>query len=96
MSARSAWSRLTPLAVLLIVVVPGMFQEGCKRPSERRKEQARLDSIRTDTARPAYNPYKFGQGNAQYNRERENLGNIDSLVTPPAPRTAPPATTPRP
>jgi hypothetical protein len=62
---------------------------GCKRPSERRKEQARLDSLKNDTSRPAYNPYKFGQGNAQYNRERENLGSIDSLVTPAAP--SPPA-----
>jgi hypothetical protein len=82
-----------PAVLLAALVLPALLQEGCKRPSERRKERARLDSIRADTARPAYNPYKLGQGTAQYNRERENLGNLDSLVTPP--KTSP-STTPRP
>jgi len=76
--------RNIPAAIVILLIsltlVPGA---GCKRPSERRKEQARLDSLRRDTARPAINPYKMGQGTAQYNRERENLGNLDSLVTPP-------------
>jgi hypothetical protein len=78
--------------VLALVVLASLTMDGCKRPSERRKEQARLDSLKNDTARPAYNPYKFGQGNTQYNRERENLGNLDSLVAPASPT---PSTTPR-
>ncbi|HLF13450.1 MAG TPA: hypothetical protein VI932_00995 [Bacteroidota bacterium] len=83
---------ISPLFLVLILLLSPVLHGGCKRPSERRREQARLDSLRRDSARPAYNPYKFGRGNTQYNRERENLGNIDSLVTPPNPA----ATTPRP
>jgi hypothetical protein len=83
---------LAPLIVLLLLLAP-LFEGGCKRPSERRREQARLDSLARDSARPADNPYKYPRGNAQYNRERENLGNIDSLVTPPTPAAS---TAPRP
>ena len=97
-SLRRAGTRGAPGAVAyllvgLILVTSPVVLGGCKRPSERRKEQARLDSLRNDTARPSINPYKSGQGTAQYNRERENLGNLDSLVTPPKPNVA---TTPRP
>ena len=56
---------------------------GCGRtPEERRREEARLDSLRNDSMRPVVNPYKLGQGTDQYNRQREALGNLDSLVTP--------------
>ena len=87
---------ISPLFLVLLLFLSPVLHDGCKRPSERRKEQSRLDSLRRDTARPAYNPYKFGQGNTQYNRERENLGNIDSLVTPANPAAPGGATTPRP
>ncbi len=71
--------------IAIVVIASILAVGGCKRPSERRKEQARLDSLRNDTARPSINPYKMGEGTAQYDRERENLGNLDSLVTPPQP-----------
>lgn len=58
---------------------------GCRSPDEQRREKARLDSLRQDSLRPVNNPYKFGQGNDQYDRQRETLGNLDSLVTPPQP-----------
>ena len=59
-----------------------MTAAGCRTRSERLKEQARQDSLMRDSSRPAGNPYKLGQGTDQYNRERENLGNLDSLVRP--------------
>ncbi len=58
---------------------------GCKSPAERHREAAGLDSLRRDSARPVNNPYKFGQGTEMYNNERENLGKLDSLVTPEQP-----------
>jgi len=66
--------------MLMILVIAG-----CRTPDEQRREAARLDSLRQDSLRPVNNPYKLGQGNDQYNRQRETLGNLDSLVTPPQP-----------
>ena len=68
-----------------ILIVSLFFAEACKSPIERRKEAARLDSLRRDSARSKFNPYKLGQGTEMYNQQRENLGNIDSLVTPQQP-----------
>lgn len=87
--------RLRNLSILLVLALLAAGFAGCKKPSERRKERARLDSLRADSARPAFNPYKgMGRDNAQYNRERENLGSLDSLVTPQT--GSRPSTTPRP
>jgi hypothetical protein len=66
----------------MFLLIPGT---GCKTRWEREKEQAHLDSLRQDSARPVVNPYKMGQGTSQYNAQRENLGNLDSLVTPAQP-----------
>jgi hypothetical protein len=74
-------SLLLPGSVLVIVVMIA----GCRSPEEERRDAARLDSLRRDSLRPVDNPYKLPQGNDQYNRQRETLGNLDSLVTPPQP-----------
>ena len=67
------------------LIVVFFLMAGCKTPLERRKEAAHLDSLRNDSARPALNPYKPTHGNEIYNNERENLGNLDSMVTPQQP-----------
>ncbi len=71
------------LALLTGLMAAAIFD--CRTPDEQRRDEARLDSLRRDSLRPVNNPYKFGQGNDQYNRQRETLGNLDSLVTPPQP-----------
>ena len=71
------------LNIVLFLVI--LLCLDCKSPMERKKEAARLDSLRKDSTRPVFNPYKQGQGTGMYNRERENLGNLDSLVTPQQP-----------
>ena len=71
--------------LLLLLCGASLISIECQTPDERRKEAARLDSLRNDSTRPVNNPYKFGQGNDQYDRQRETLGNLDSLVTPPQP-----------
>ena len=71
--------------VMILVAASCLTALQCKSPAERRREAARLDSLRRDSLRPVLNPYKKGQGTAMYNRERENLGNLDSLVTPQQP-----------
>jgi len=73
----------------LLVLVFAAGGAGCRKRADRLREQSRLDSLMRDSSRRPDNPYKLGQGNDQYNRERENLGNLDSLVRPGA-------TTPRP
>ena len=73
------------LLVCIIYIGFALLATGCKSPIERRKDAARLDSLRRDSTRPVNNPYKMGQGTGMYNRERENLGNLDSLVTPQQP-----------
>jgi len=79
-------SHLTPIAVFLLAIgIAGVFLTGCKTREEEEREQARLDSLRQDSLRPVNNPYKFGQGNDQYNRQREALGNLDSLSSVPQP-----------
>ena len=46
-----------------------------------------MDSLRReDSLRKAWNPYKIGQGTSQYNAQRENLGDINKLVTPDQPQ----------
>lgn len=72
-------------AFVLIVLAVSLMNFGCQSPEEERREQARLDSLKQDSLRPVNNPYKFGQGNDQYDRQRETLGNLDSLVTPQQP-----------
>ena len=69
------------LAVIGVLIV-GQTLTGCKTRQDRLREQARRDSLMQDSSRRPDNPYKLGQGNDQYNRERENLGNLDSLVRP--------------
>jgi hypothetical protein len=69
----------------LILLIAFSWFIGCKSPIERRNEAAHLDSLRRDSTRPRVNAYKFGQGTEMYNQERENLGNLDSLVTPQQP-----------
>lgn len=54
---------------------------GCKPPKGRRMEAARLDSLRRDSLKALYSPDGPGQRTTMYDRERENLGNLDSLVT---------------
>lgn len=71
--------------VFILAVLISIVLNDCRSPDEQRREAARLDSLRRDSLRPVNNPYKFGQGNDQYNRQREALGNIDSLVTPQQP-----------
>jgi len=85
-------SALVPGIACLAVTCLLVFSQtltGCKKREDRLREQVRQDSLMRDSSRRPDNPYKLGQGNDQYNRERENLGNLDSLVRP-----AP--TTPRP
>lgn len=65
----------------LLLIVGGTSCGGGKR----QREMSRLDSLTRDSAQPSPNPYKMGQGTNMYNRERENLGNLDSLVTPAQP-----------
>ncbi len=72
-------------SVLLLSILVGCVIAGCKSPIERRKDAAHLDSLRRDSTRPVNNPYKFGQGTEMYNQQRENLGRLDSLVTPEQP-----------
>ena len=73
------------VATLIVLVVVSSLALDCKSPAERKREAAHLDSLRRDSLRPVLNPYKMGQGTDLYNRERENLGNLDSLVTPQQP-----------
>lgn len=70
---------------ILALVLFSLSVFSCQSAEEQRREAARLDSLRRDSLRPVNNPYKFGQGNDQYNRQREVLGNLDSLVTPAQP-----------
>jgi hypothetical protein len=79
---RNMMSRFLPYILFVALLFVAV---GCKSPIERRREAALLDSLRRDSARPVNNPYKYGQGTQMYNQERENLGNIDSLVTPQQP-----------
>lgn len=74
------------LATLCIGLL--LFGGGCKEGKSQR-EMSRLDSLTRDSARPSPNPWKTGQGTSQYERERENLGNLDSLVTPQQPNVRP-------
>ena len=53
----------------------------CQSPKARRIEASRLDSLRRDSARAAATPHTPQQEQGLYDRERENLGNLDSLVT---------------
>ena len=71
--------------IAAIVLMGAGCVMGCQTPIERRKEAAHLDSLRMDSARPPNNPYRLGKGTEMYNQERENLGNLDSLVTPQQP-----------
>ena len=73
------------LAFVLIILTVSIINFHCQSREEEQREQARLDSLRQDSLRPVNNPYKFGQGNDQYDRQRETLGNLDSLVTPQQP-----------
>jgi len=82
---RTSSSGLVPgLASLALIgiLVSGQTFTGCKKRADRLREEARRDSLMRDSSRRPDNPYKLGQGNDQYNRERENLGNLDSLVRP--------------
>lgn len=54
----------------------------CKFSREKQDSLNRVDSLTRDTTKPAYNPYKVGQGTKVYDQQREVLGNLDSLVTP--------------
>ncbi len=77
--------RLRGCVLVLLFLVMSIFLCECRSPDEQRRDEARLDSLRQDSVRKMNNPYKFGQGNDQYDRQRETLGNLDSLVTPPQP-----------
>ena len=77
--------RVSNAAVVLLVVLVSWVMNDCRSPDQRRRDAARLDSLRADSLRVVNNPYKLGQGNDQYNRQRESLGNLDSLVTPQQP-----------
>jgi hypothetical protein len=68
-----------PVFVALLACV--LLLPGCKR--EESPEQGKKNPPASDSIKPAYNPYKANQN--LYNRERENLGNLDSLVTPKEP-----------
>ncbi len=68
--------------VTLVVLLLSGASAGCRKRADRLRDQARQDSLMRDSSRRPDNPYKLGQGNDQYNRERENLGNLDSLVRP--------------
>jgi hypothetical protein len=73
------------LSFVLILLAVSVVNFHCQTREEAQRDQARLDSLRQDSLRPVNNPYKLGQGNDQYDRNRETLGNLDSLVTPPQP-----------
>ncbi len=75
-------SRLRHLLPFLLVAFLA-FQ--CQSPKSRRIESARLDSLRQDSARAAAIPHTVEQEKGLYDHERENLGNLDSLVTIPQP-----------
>ena len=77
------------LLIRVIPVVLALSTICCGKSEERRlREQAQMDSLRReDSLRKAWNPYKLGQGNDAYNRQRENLGDLNKLVTPDQPQS---------
>ena len=72
------------LLLVAAVAVSTVLSVGCKLRREREAEQAHLDSLYRDSTNK-FNPYKIGQGTDQYNRQREALGDINKLTTPPQP-----------
>ena len=57
----------------------------CQSVDERKHAVAETKRVNQDSSKPMPNPFKVGQGTGIYDRERENLGNLDSLVTLPQP-----------
>jgi hypothetical protein len=66
---------------LVVCVLPFLFLQ-CKFSRVKQQELSRVDSLTRDSTKRAYNPYKAGQGTSTYDQQREQLGNLDSLVTP--------------
>ncbi len=73
---------LQNLLIVLSLCVSSLMTFQCKFSREKQDSLNRIDSLSRDTAKPAYNPYKAGQGTKVYDQQREVLGNLDSLVTP--------------
>lgn len=78
--------RFTSFFVLVLVTLAvALTSMDCKTRREREAEQARLDSLFNDSTRKPLNPYKPSNGVADYNRQREALGDINQYTTPPQP-----------
>ena len=72
------------IAATSILVSILLTSINCRSRREREARQAHLDSLYRDSTNK-FNPYKIGQGTDQYNRQREALGDINKLTTPPQP-----------
>ncbi|HEV8538569.1 MAG TPA: hypothetical protein VGR15_06560 [Bacteroidota bacterium] len=75
---------ITFFATALLVFFISAASMSCKSRKEREAKQAHLDSLYRDSTNKI-NPYKPADGTAQYNRQREALGDINKLTTPPQP-----------
>jgi hypothetical protein len=75
--------RRVGIAVLLVALI-GIASMSCRSKSERARQLQVLDSLNRDSTRhPANEPYKWTQGTRTYDQQRQTLGNLDSLATPP-------------
>jgi hypothetical protein len=78
--------RLTAFSALVLVsLAVALTSLDCKTRRDREAEQAHLDSLFNDSTRKPLNPYKPSNGVADYNRQREALGDINQYTTPPQP-----------
>jgi hypothetical protein len=68
--------------LMLVVSTLPFISVHCKFSKSKQQELSKLDSLTRDSSKPAYNPYKAGQGTATYDQQREVLGNLDSVATP--------------
>jgi len=76
----SGWKKYFALT-LVITALPFLIVQ-CKFSRVKQQELTKIDSLSRDSSKPAYNPYKAGQGTRTYDQQREVLGNLDSLATP--------------
>ena len=77
--------RILRILLLFIVVAQSLVAFQCKSPAQRKREAAIADSLRRDSSRHFVDPYKMGQGTQVYDQQRDAVGNLDTLVTPPQP-----------
>ena len=77
--------RTPRILLLILILVQSLIAFQCKSPAERKREKAVADSLRRDSSRHFVDPYKMGQGTQVYDQQRDAVGNLDSLATPPQP-----------